>query len=313
MKPARRPLLIVTTLLLAIGVPASTTLAQFTDPAVTTGSFAVDTLAPPTVLGATGGATVTLTWTPSADTYATGYAIYRSETSGSGYTLVSTATPGTANSKADSPGAGTWYYVVRTTFASWDSVDSNQASAIVTATSTTFMACVTTAADTSGAGDNNGYQSSPTAACTNDNIYAEDTDSGTSTTASCGSGAVPSTTKDRHRFHGFAFGLPGAVNDIDGIRVQADLKLDAFTGTNLLCAQLSWNGGTTWTTIKTQAIATATETTYTFGGTADTWGRAWTLSELSTTNFRVRIIDASTITTRDFQLDYLAVSVTYAP
>ena len=309
----RASIAIAIALVMAVGIPASTTLARFTDSAVSSGSFAADTLAPPTGLSASGGATVSLTWTPSVDTYATGYAIYRSATSGSGYVLVSTATPGTAASKTDSPGAGTWYYVVRTTVGSWDSVDSNQATAVVTATSTTFKACVSTAADTTGAGDNNGYQSNPTRACTSDNSYAQDTDSGTSTTASCGTGAVPLSSKDRHQFSGFVLGLPGTVTDIDGIRVQADLKLDAFSGTNLLCAQLSWDGGTTWTTIQSQAIATATETTYTFGGTADTWGRTWTLAELGTSAFRVRIIDASTVATRDFQLDYLAVSVTYAP
>lgn len=309
----RAPFIAAIALLLALGLPMSTTLARFTDAGSSSGSFAADTLAAPTGLTATGGTSVTLTWTPSVDAYATGYAIYRSATSGSGYVLVSTATPGTATTKTDSPDAGTWYYVVRATFASWDSADSNQASAVVTVTSTTFKACDTTAADTIGAGDNNGYNSNPARACTSDNSYAQDTNSGTSTSASCGSGAVPSTTKDRHRFSGFSFGLPGAVTAIDGIRVRADLKLDAFTGTNTLCAQLSGDGGTTWTTIKTQAIATATETSYVFGGTADSWGRTWTLSELSTTNFRVRLIDASTVASRDFQLDYVSVSVTYAP
>ena len=35
------------------------------------------------------------------------------------------------------------------------------------------------------------------------------------------------------------------------------------------------------------------DTVYIFGATSDTWGRAWTLSELSAANFRVRLIDAS--------------------
>jgi hypothetical protein len=309
----RGPFLIVVALLLVVGIPASTTLARFTDTATSSASIAADTLAPPTGVSATGGTTVTLTWTPSADTYATGYGIYRSATSGSGYALVSSVTPGTATTATDSPGAGTWYYVVRTTYASWTSSISNQATAVVTATSTAFAACVSQAADTTGAGDNNGYQSNPARACSSNNQFAVDTNTGTSTLATCGTGAVPGTTKDRHRFWGFALGLPGTITDVDGIRVQADLRLDAASGTNTLCAQLSWDGGTTWTTMKTQAITVAAETTYVFGATNDTWGRPWTPSELSTTNFRVRIIDASTITTRDFSLDYLAVSVTYAP
>ena len=312
--PRRGPFLIAVALLLVVGIPATRTLARFTDTATSTASFAADTLAPPTGVAATGGATVTLTWTPSADAYATGYGIYRSATSGSGYTLVSTVTPGSATTATDSPGAGTWYYVVRTTYASWTSAVSNQATAVVTATSTTFAPCVSQAADTTGAGDNNGYQTNPTRACVSDNRFAVDTNTGTGTLAACGTGAVPGTTKDRHRFWGFAFGLPGTIADVDGIRVQADLKLDSVaSSTNTLCAQLSWDGGATWTTIKTQAITVANEVSYVFGATNDTWGRSWTLSELSTTNFRVRIIDASTNANRDFSLDYLAVSVTYAP
>ena len=118
----RSPLLVVLALLFVVGIPATTTLARFTSTAVSTGSFAADTLAPPTSVAAGGGATVTLTWVASADAYATGYGIWRSATSGSGYVLVSSVTPGTATTATDSPGAGTWYYVVRTTFASWTSV-----------------------------------------------------------------------------------------------------------------------------------------------------------------------------------------------
>ena len=310
----RASLFAIVALMVIVGIPASTTLARFTDAATSTGSFVADTLAPPTSLAAAGGGSVTLTWTASADAYATGYGIYRSATSGSGYVLVSSVTPGTAITATDSPAAGTWYYVVRTTFASWTSVNSNQASAIVGATSTGYAACVTTAADVISAGDNNGYQTTPANACSSNNVYAVDTNTGTSTLATCGTGALPETTKDRHRFYGFVTGLPGTVASIDGIRVQADLKVDSVAaGTTTLCAQLSWDGGTTWTTIKAQAITVAAETTYVFGATNDTWGRTWTLSELNTTNFRVRLIDASTVATRDFSLDYLAVSVTYTP
>ena len=313
----RGPLLVAgCSLLLAIAVPASTTLARFTDPAASTGSIATDTLDPPTALAAVGGPSVTLTWVASVDTYATGYAVYRSATSGSGYALVSSVTPGSATTTADSPGVGTWYYVLTTTFQSWSSANSSQASATVSVvTSTAYVTCVGTsnAADTSGAGDNNGYLSNPSRACVDDSLYAVDTDSGSGGTQSCGTGATPDATKDRHRWWGFALGLPGSVSSINGIRVRTDLRLDGITGSHNLCAQLSWDGGATWSTIKTQAITVAAETTYIFGSTADTWGRSWTAAQFSTTNFRVRIIDASTVTTRDFALDYLAVSVTYTP
>ena len=60
-------------------------------------------------------------------------------------------------------------------------------------------------------------------------------------------------------------------------------------------------------------MTAAAETTYAFGTTSDTWGHTWSTTQLNTTNFRLRIIDASSVTTRDFSLDYVAISVTYTP
>lgn len=310
----RWPIAAGVALLVAVALPASTTLARFTDSAVSVGTLAADTLEAPTVLAALGGSSVTLTWIPSADAYATGYAVYRSSTSGSGYAFVSSVTPGTAATTTDSPGSGTWFYTLLTTFEGWSSATSNEASAAVSlATSTAYAPCATTAADTSGAGDNNGYETNPSRACADDALFAVDTNSGSGGTQSCGSGSIPAAAKDRHKFYGFALGIPSVVTSIDGISVRADLKLDAISGTHNLCAQLSWNSGVSWTTIKAMPVTAAGETTYTFGSTSDTWGRGWTSAQLSGTNFRVRIIDASTASGRDFSLDYVAVSVTYTP
>jgi hypothetical protein len=301
-------------LLVAAALPASTTLARFTDSAVSVGTLASDTLEPPTVLAAAGGSSVTLTWVPSADAYASGYVVYRSTTSGSGYAFASSVTPGTAVTTTDSPGSGTWFYTLLTTFEGWSSTASNEASATVSlATSTAYAPCVTTAADTSGAGDNNGYETNPSRACADDSLFAVDTNSGTGGTQSCGTGATPATNKDRHKFYGFALGIPAVVTSIDGVSLRTDLRLDSISGTHNLCAQLSWNSGLNWTSFKVQPVTSAGETTYTFGSMSDTWGRSWTTSQLSGTNFRVRIIDASTATGRDFSLDYVAVSVTYTP
>ncbi|NTU86245.1 MAG: DUF4082 domain-containing protein, partial [Chloroflexales bacterium] len=77
------------------------------------------------------------------------------------------------------------------------------------------------------------------------------------------------------------------------------------------CVQLSWDGGTTWTTAKTSANLTTTEASYILGGTADTWGRTWSDANFSNTNFRVRIIPIASNTSRDFSLDWAAVQVNY--
>jgi hypothetical protein len=299
--------------LVSIG-PTPTSLARFTDAAVSSGAIGSDTLAPPTGLSATGGTSVALAWTPTTDTYATGYDVRRATAIGGPYASVGSVTPGSASTTTDSPGSGTWYYVLRSVYQGWASVDSVPASATVAIpVSTPFAACTTTAADTSGAGDNNGYQTNPARACVDDALDARDGSSGTGGTESCGSGATPASTKDRHRFWGFATGVPGAVSAIDGIRVRADLGTNNANGITNVCAQLSWDAGATWTTMQTVALPVAAEATYVFGGTGDTWGRTWTVAQLSTSNFRVRLIDASTQTNKRFDLDYVAVSVTYTP
>ena len=205
--------------------------------------------------------------------------------------------------------------MLRSVYASWTSADSNQAVATVTAgsVSTPLAGCVLSAADTSGAGDNDGYQTTPLLACADGGGMAQDPSTGTGGNESCGTGSTPSTTKDRHRFWGFVTGLPATVSSITGVSVRADLGTSNNGGTTNLCAQLSWDGGTSWTTIKSVPVTTTAETTYTFGGTTDTWGRTWSPADLAPTTLVVRVIDASSQPNKRYELDYLAVSVTYTP
>jgi hypothetical protein len=294
-----------------VGVAAAplVTLARLTDSDSSTHSFTTDTLDPPTGLNATGGATIGLSWTATGDTYATGYEIRRSTTSGSGYALVNTVTPRTATSTTDSPVAGTYYYVLRSYFQNWRSVDSNEASATVpgASTDTGQKPCVTTSADTGGDGD--GYETSAANLCANDSVFATDANTGTNTrSTSCANAA-----NDRHRFQGFAFGMPGSVSSVSGIEIRIDEALNNNGGTSNLCVELSWDGGTNWTAAKSVGLSSASETTYLFGGVADTWGHAWTASQLSTANFRVRVIDATSQNTKDYKMDYLAARVVYIP
>jgi len=80
-----------------------------------------------------------------------------------------------------------------------------------------------------------------------------------------------------------------------------------------MCVELSWNNGTSWTAAKNTSTLTAAEATYTLGSSTDTWGRAWTLTELTDGNLRIRITNVASDTTRDFRLDWSAVQVTYTP
>jgi hypothetical protein len=93
------------------------------------GTFIADTLDAPTGLTATAGASITLDWTATADTYATGYRVYRGSSSGGPYSPIAEVTPRTTTSYIDTPPAGTHYYIVRAFYQNWESADSNEASA----------------------------------------------------------------------------------------------------------------------------------------------------------------------------------------
>jgi hypothetical protein len=297
-----------TALLLAALGSAPVSLARFADTDAATAAFGTRRLAAPTNLTATLGANVALGWTASSSGWASGYEVFRSTTSGSGYASVKGVTPVSATATTDSPTTGTWYYVLRTVYGTWSSAASNEASVTIggVPTSTGFKNCANNASDTGG--DGNGYQTSPANGCVQDGAYAQDSNSGNSTSNLC-----LDPGKDRHRYWGYAFGLPAAVTSIDGITVRARMRTNSTTGTFGACIQLSWDGGASWTAHRPITFSTSAVTTYTFGGATDMWGRTWTAGNLSTSNFRVRIIDVATVTNKRFDLDWLGVSVDYTP
>ena len=149
------------------------------------------------------------------------------------------------------------------------------------------------AADTGGDGD--GFELNPTDAFADGGGYASNID---------GAG-------DRHRYYSYGFSISSSCA-IEGIEARLDWWLDDTLGTNSMSVELSWDGGASWTSAKTDSIETTTEHTATLGGSADTWGRTWAVSELSDANFRVRLTTSSTDGNRDFFLDWVPVKVYYA-
>ncbi len=120
--------------LAALAIMATTAYAVFTDILDNTeNTFSTDTLDPPTGLGASvAGSDIELDWTPTVDTYATGYKVLRSTISGGPYTEIDTVTPYTETTYMDiSPGSGTFYYVLRSYYQNWESADSNEANATI--------------------------------------------------------------------------------------------------------------------------------------------------------------------------------------
>ena len=172
---------------------------------------------------------------------------------------------------------------------------------------TGLLSPTTSAAVTSGSGDNDGYQLTPSNAFANDGLFAVDTNSGTNSNSSC-----TSNRKDRHIFYNYGFSVPGGAT-ITGIEVRADGRADSTSGSPRFCVEISWNGGVSWTAAKTTSTLTTSEATYLLGGSTDTWGRTWASGDFTNGNFRIRITDVANNTSRDFSLDWLAVQVTYTP
>ncbi len=165
--------------------------------------------------------------------------------------------------------------------------------------------CSANSAVTSGSGDNNGFQTSPGNACADGSGNATDTDSGTNTNTSC-----TDAGKDRHIFRDYNVSLPANAT-IVGINVRLDAWADAASGTRRMCAQLSWNGGASWTAAQQTSDLSTSQATYNLGGSANTWGRSWVANDVTNANFQLRVTNVGSSTSRDFMLDWAAVNVYY--
>jgi len=157
--------------------------------------------------------------------------------------------------------------------------------------STGFLSPTSQAADTGGDGD--GFEVSPANAFADDASFASNVD---------GSG-------DQHRYYGYGITIP-AGRTIFGIEVRLDWWLATTNDDNLLAVELSWDGGSSWTTAKSDLVESASERTVVLGSSGDTWGRTWSTDELANGNFLVRITAVST-GVQAFHLDWAAVNVYY--
>jgi len=175
------------------------------------------------------------------------------------------------------------------------------------ATSTGYRSATSQAAVTSSSGDNNGFQTSAGNMLADDGLYAVDTNSGNGTSTSC-----TSANKDRHVLSNYGFIVP-AGSTIQGIEVKLNSRVDSTSGSPRFCVQLSWDGGTTWTTSITSATLSTAETMYILGGVTNTWGHTWTNTEFDNANFRVRLVMVASNTSRDFSADWVGVQLRYTP
>ena len=121
---------------------ASPALATYLDSATATATFTTTSLAAPTGVGAVGGCAgtlapkVTLTWTATTSTFATGYDIYRAVGAG-GSVYLTTVTPRTTVTYVDTAVSlvTSYTYTLKTKYQSWTKASS-------TASATTPAVCL---------------------------------------------------------------------------------------------------------------------------------------------------------------------------
>lgn len=140
------------------------------------------------------------------------------------------------------------------------------------------------------------------------------------TTATPTAYATEGTDNDEQAWQNF--GLQAFLpNDptlvIDGIEVR--LRNAALTGSSggsncRVDADLSWNGGSSYTNDETQAITSTTNANFTLGSDTEDWGRTWSRANFSDSNFRVRLTwqePGGCGSSRGIRLDALEVRVIY--
>lgn len=106
----------------------------------------------------------------------------------------------------------------------------------------------------------------------------------------------------------YTFGLPSGAT-IDGILINVEFSDFSSIETANIHLSLSYNGGTNYTSEKSDSVAGNTDTVKTYGGSGDTWGRSWTDTELDNTNFRVKM--RASIMSADARVDYFEIKVYY--
>jgi hypothetical protein len=110
---------------------------------------------------------------------------------------------------------------------------------------------------------------------------------GTNAYGSDGSYAVADSNGVRQTYGNFGFSVP-STNIITGIEVKLEASAPVAAGT--IGVRLSWNGGQSFTVVKTTGTMSQTDQVYRVGFSSDTWGRTWTPAEFANGNFQVDIV-----------------------
>ncbi|HUJ79293.1 MAG TPA: LamG-like jellyroll fold domain-containing protein [Nitrospiria bacterium] len=127
--------------------------------------------------------------------------------------------------------------------------------------------------------------------------------------------ATTTNSTNAHEDYG-SFNFSGLTNQvIDGILVQAEAHVSSTAALAQYTVQLSWDGGTSWTTAKAAFQQDTTDRVESYGG-ADGWSHAFVPTELTGTCgvvscFQVRIQNSFASGTNDAFVDHVTAQVFY--
>lgn len=108
----------------------------------------------------------------------------------------------------------------------------------------------------------------------------------------------------------------GASPTIDGIRVGFNgSRVSTTSWTPKAQVELSWNNGSSWSSVRSTAAWTTTSQNLHAGSPTDGWGRTWSASELDDLQVRVKFVctPSTWCPTKDWYLDHLSVRVFWRP
>lgn len=132
--------------------------------------------------------------------------------------------------------------------------------------------------------------------------------------------AIETSVNDTMACWDFSFNVPGDAQSIDGVLIEAEGRLlesppQGGSSTGDLQVRLSWNGGTSWTSAKTDVYTEGEgEFYHAFGGAADGWGRSWTATETGNANFRVSLkYGREDIAQDQIEIDHVRAKIFYTP
>lgn len=112
-----------------------------------------------------------------------------------------------------------------------------------------------------------------------------------------------------HDYYNYNINVSGATS-IDGIEVITE-GYNGITGLFNFSVEMSWDGGSSWTTSGYRGTHNQVDSQQTLGGSSDTWGRSWAVTDFNNTNFRIKINKSEGNGAFYSYLDWVAVKVHY--